>query len=800
MTFELSTLATQLLAEIAADPAGVVSPSVYETGRILDLAPWLPDCSRRLAFLAAEQNADGSWGGPGGYGIVPTLSAVDALLAVVSSGRTTGMSTTHLQRLTKAASRGLWALVGLLGPDGPAAADMIATELIVPALVEALNARLSALAAEPVAGLEPYAGTVLPLPVGTDPGLLDKLRANPAAAGSKLRHTLEVLGGAAGLANVQPANANLGCSPPAATAAWLNASPGAQTDALAYLLDAVRRGDGPVAGVTPITMFEHAWSVSALLGAGIQVPVPDDIRKRMTAALTREGVAVGAGLLCDADTTATTLTALATLGDARRPDVLLRFDTGEHFQCWQGERNPSISANGHVLHAIAGYLGRGSEGDPLRPVADRLANWLVDQQQADGSWLDKWHASPYYATAVCVRAVKSADRDEPIRRASRWVLDTQRDDGSWGVWGAARPRKRPMPSKSWPLAGPPGCSPSRPSTAARSFCATARENCFVKCRSSAVVARQGSVRAASSHHRGSARRTAMGEQPVMPPELPDARVAGQISGRAFQAHRRLGPWLAQHASWINDGYVAPVTSAYAYAAPWLTSDEMDLALRFELWVFGTDELVDSRAQTRSEVDTLVSRWVTVAHGAEPEPTDLPSVALADILARLRTSPLWTVFGERWRDLFENTYQGMVQEWAGAERLATTGHGPKMAEYVANSDSCGFRLIRVTDWLAGGDHAAVDHANRLLTAAWHAEIASRLTNDLASHQREADQTDLNAVKLGATAAQIGKYIEDATARCDDLLGPLVTAQVRPALWLQRILRFGNGFYQHADFRP
>ncbi|HKT01990.1 MAG TPA: hypothetical protein VJT31_20885, partial [Rugosimonospora sp.] len=62
------------------DAGGRVSASVYETGRLVALRPDLPGHRARLDFLLARQAPDGSWGAPGGYAVVPTLSATAALL------------------------------------------------------------------------------------------------------------------------------------------------------------------------------------------------------------------------------------------------------------------------------------------------------------------------------------------------------------------------------------------------------------------------------------------------------------------------------------------------------------------------------------------------------------------------------------------------------------------------------------------------------------------------------------------------------------------------------------------------
>jgi halimadienyl-diphosphate synthase len=62
---------------------------------------------------------------------------------------------------------------------------------------------------------------------------------------------------------------------------------------------------------------------------------------------------------------------------------------------------------------------------------------LIDHQRPDGSWLDKWHASAFYATACCALALAEFEpaRARPaLARAVEWVLGTQRADGSWGRW------------------------------------------------------------------------------------------------------------------------------------------------------------------------------------------------------------------------------------------------------------------------------------------------------------------------------------------------------------------------------
>ncbi|MDX8036155.1 prenyltransferase/squalene oxidase repeat-containing protein [Lentzea sp. BCCO 10_0856] len=351
-----------LLAQLADDPLSGVSPSVYETGRLVALAPWLKGHHARVRYLLDAQHPDGTWGGPGEYALVPTLSAVDAL------GR-------H-----PAARRGLQALRKLLSRPLKLP-DTVAVELIVPALAERLGLRT-------------------PL----DPRPLHVLRHRPLP--EKLWHTLEIFGPRPEVRAV----GGIVAASPAATAVQLRGPrPG---DSLDYLEAVQHRHGGPVPAGVPVPLFERSWIIVALKSAGLDVP--DPMAGRLQAAFTEAGAAGGPGLPADADDTATALHALALCDSPRPTEVLDRYREARHFACFPNERTPSTSTNAHALQA----LGHDRQ----------LEEWLRDMQQRGGYWLDKWHASPYYATACVTNALRGNEK------AADWVLATQRRDGSWGRW------------------------------------------------------------------------------------------------------------------------------------------------------------------------------------------------------------------------------------------------------------------------------------------------------------------------------------------------------------------------------
>ncbi len=90
---------------------------------------------------------------------------------------------------------------------------------------------------------------------------------------------------------------------------------------------------------------------------------------------------------------------------------------------------PSADVTAHVVEALA-HLGRTDT-----PVCRRGVTWLLDHQEADGSWFGRWGANYVYGTGAVVPALIAAGiaADAPaVRRAVRWLEQHQNDDGGWG--------------------------------------------------------------------------------------------------------------------------------------------------------------------------------------------------------------------------------------------------------------------------------------------------------------------------------------------------------------------------------
>ncbi|MGI5206429.1 prenyltransferase/squalene oxidase repeat-containing protein [Spirillospora sp. CA-108201] len=450
--------AGELVMSLVREPWGQVSPSVYETARLVALAPWLTGHEERLTYLLGAQREDGGWGGPGGYALVPTLSAVDALLdALRFPPEGVGHAT-----LARSAERGLRMLSSLLpslstGDGGEGTVDVPDTpalDIITVSLTSSIAEHLSALRERDPEGREPGPSWTLPDLPGFGRDRLDLVLAAldaGAALPGKVFHALEVAGAAAvGAVGVPPAPTGTVGASPAATAAWSGGrEPGAsgERSARRYLETVVRKFGGPVPCGLPITVFERSWVIGGLLRAGLSPAVPARLSAELAAALGPGGTPAAAGLPADADTTAMTLYALSLLGVRRTPDALLRYELETHFCTWQGENGHSTSVNAHVLDAFGQYLretGERTDGEQdashnrFVAAVRKLSSWLCAEQREDGSWHDRWHASPYYATVCCTLALSDfgvGDAGAAVGRAVAWVLATQRPDGSWGIWG-----------------------------------------------------------------------------------------------------------------------------------------------------------------------------------------------------------------------------------------------------------------------------------------------------------------------------------------------------------------------------
>lgn len=428
-------LVRDLLADIAADEderwgGGSISPSAYETAWVALVRD--PEETGRLAFpealawLLRNQRDDGGWGPPFPHDIIPSMAALLALRRAPDPPPDIEAAITRGRRyLTRTLRR--WR------------ADMVDTpffEFLIPRLADALA----------------ECGVRLTIP-DRDVMLARreaKLRRLPREAlysgASSLLHALEVFGPDLDfecLYALRAPNGGYGYSPSATAAALLHA-PEWDGEAARWLGQLVAGGAAHTGGMPtshPADAFEGAWALHLLLHGGVPLdpatnPSLRRILRWLHASLAGDGASFARmrALPCDADDTALVIGVLNRLGIRVAPDPLWAFERPDHFVSYEGERTASVSSNAHVLEALLSVDAVGLPG--LAARRDKVVRYVLAERSADGSWIDKWHISPYYGTLSCALAL--ARMPDPTTHAELlpaldWLERTQRPGGGWGT-------------------------------------------------------------------------------------------------------------------------------------------------------------------------------------------------------------------------------------------------------------------------------------------------------------------------------------------------------------------------------
>jgi Squalene-hopene cyclase C-terminal domain len=429
----------KLLKDLAGNRVTQFSPSVYETGQYLRVSGRREIAERQTAYLLALQRRDGLWGAAG-YELIPTLSAIAGLssTAEISSQPSVADSLAR-------ASRRLWELA-LSGPGLPALPDTVASELIAPSLVEATRGVLDQY--RPGGPTDNGRGPAFPYPPRARPEFWRQLSDQICGGGAipkKICHSLEVFHPLpADFARMVSAaeDGAVACSP-AATAAWFSAAdPGVGHRSLAYLREVESRHGGAIPMGTSMPYFELLWVLNLTLKYFPKAHVPEGLSREIAGAFGESGIGGGPGIPPDGDDTAYAMLAFEKMGTPTDPRVLLQFWEDDRFISYRSEQTPSETTNAHALEYLS-HLRIHRGHDQFGHIEDACIEWLLAYQSTDGCWHDKWHVSPYYATAACVEALLVTQKTgrpliDAVRRAREWLLETQTPEGGWGMGEASR--------------------------------------------------------------------------------------------------------------------------------------------------------------------------------------------------------------------------------------------------------------------------------------------------------------------------------------------------------------------------
>lgn len=416
---------TDLIAKIIEEIGpGHMASTAYDTAWAARLGEidWVIG-NRALTWLAENQLPDGSWGAsaPMYYHdrVICTLAAMIALSyrgrrehdrVQIENGKLA------LERIVGGATLGLQS-----DPNGATVGfEMIAPTLAAEAerlgiIKHQGNRILGRLSRQRAKKLSYLQGKMISRHV--------TMAFSAEMAGVDGQHMLDV-------ENLQESNGSVGVSPSATAyfAAYIKKGDAAS---LSYL-HSILKPDGGLPNVAPFDVFEIAWTLWNLslipdLGHASRLKPHLDFLSR--AWTPRRGIGFAAEYsVKDSDDTGLVYDTLLRYGIEKDLASVLAYEEKDHFRCFDLEVNPSISANIHVLGALA-QAGLNENNSSVQKVL----NFLRRARGSHPFWVDKWHTSPYYATGHAVIACAGI-ANKLVSESVEWILKTQNRDGSWGAY------------------------------------------------------------------------------------------------------------------------------------------------------------------------------------------------------------------------------------------------------------------------------------------------------------------------------------------------------------------------------
>ena len=409
----------ELLQKIGS---GTMTSTAYDTAwiaRLFQNPRLAPLAEQALSWLRKNQLPDGSWGtAVPVYHHDRVICTLISLIALAERGH---------QQDQKRIQLGIQALkLHQSKLDKDLAGETIAFEMLIPTLYKEL-VELDLIAVKEVKVIKEIV-TEREEKLARSPGNMISRQVTMAfsseMAGSDGQRILNK-------SELQEENGSIAHSPSATAYFLRHVSPNNQK-AIAYLEENFSENGAP--NVAPFDLFEAAWTLW-----NFSLPNIDDQKMQ---ALCRPhldflqknwdqeiGIGHASGYTPkDGDDTGFIFEVLTRFDRQPNVDPIFHYEKENHFKCFALESNPSISTNIHILGALrhAGY--------PLTaPPIQKLLNFLQEHQHDEGYWIDKWHISPYYATSHMI--ITCIDYcDEVAAKAIDWLLNSQNADGSWGIY------------------------------------------------------------------------------------------------------------------------------------------------------------------------------------------------------------------------------------------------------------------------------------------------------------------------------------------------------------------------------
>jgi len=410
--------------ELLRQPSGRMNASPYDTAWLARVSGGNGQGQRwpeLVHWLLDHQLQDGSWGGQIEYYHDRILCTLATIIALKECG-----DGSRVEPAIRQGEQYIWRNFHFLHHDP---VELVGFELIFPTLL-ALARTLDLDVPAHSCGYGSIRAAKLRL-------LPMELLYSPDTSVAFSLEFLGVKGEPEHLSRALSVNGSIANSP--ATTAYLLMQGGGDRPALDYL-EKMRGLPGGIPHFYPLGTFEIAWILEHLTFGGLSLNDGDlmspALWSKLESSVGPDGVSMDPAFgIKDGDTTAVTARVLLLNGRQVDPRVLQHFEDPESriFRTFRFERNASVSTNAHALEALAlmpDYPDR-------QEVWDRVVTMLLASRKYQSYWIDKWHASPLYATShVLISLLQSK---EPLVSeclgSLDWLVHLQRDDGSWGFFG-----------------------------------------------------------------------------------------------------------------------------------------------------------------------------------------------------------------------------------------------------------------------------------------------------------------------------------------------------------------------------
>lgn len=289
---------------------------------------------------------------------------------------------------------------------------------------------------------------------------------------------------------------------------------------------------------------------------------------------------------------------------------------------------------------------------------------------------------------------------------------------------------------------------------------------------------------------------------MLAPDLGDllsAPAAGRAGAFAVDVQRDLRRWTSRYPDLfpldVFDGsLLSAVSLANVFAAPWLEPERHRAASRAAVWTFALDRWVDGQGASAASVTELGDTIRRALAGAATE-ADPPLVrSLVELHDDLRAAVGYADHEALWRAELHTMIRAMARERAWLE----SGRVPSVRAYLANANSLAFVFVFATHLVSVCTPPRPPGTNRLVRAARIAQRALRLTNDLATGERDVLVGDLNVLGLGVTREAVVAEIERLSRVCRAELVPLRESLPRLSAQLDRQLSYNLSFYAVGDY--